>query len=109
MSANENNTTAGYCCKECGKPSPIGVGYVDNTPGAAAASAAVIACPCGYGRSASNDPVTRWKRIDAMYADHLYMEQGPWTRERHDNLAQLFERGRRARAEEARRNALGLD
>jgi hypothetical protein len=46
MSSNHT----GYQCKECGGPSPIGVGYVDTTPGAAEASAALTACGCGYSR-----------------------------------------------------------
>jgi hypothetical protein len=41
----------GYTCKECGGPSPRGVGYTCYEPGAAAASAQVTACPCGYSRS----------------------------------------------------------
>jgi len=43
-------SSTGYQCKECGGPSPIGVGYVDTTPGAADASAALTFCGCGYSR-----------------------------------------------------------
>jgi hypothetical protein len=38
----------GFVCKKCGKPSPTGVGYVDNSPGAAELSAGLTACGCGY-------------------------------------------------------------
>jgi hypothetical protein len=46
MSSNHS----GYQCKQCGGPSPVGVGYVDTTPGAAEASATLTACGCGYSR-----------------------------------------------------------
>lgn len=39
---------AGYVCKRCGGPSPVGVGYVSTDRGAAALSAAVQVCGCGY-------------------------------------------------------------
>lgn len=38
----------GYMCKVCGRPSPVGVGYVDMRPGAAQASAALTRCGCGH-------------------------------------------------------------
>lgn len=39
---------AGYVCKSCGGPSPVGVGYVDTTDGAAARSAGLTVCGCGF-------------------------------------------------------------
>ncbi len=45
-----SSNPTGYVCKQCGDPSPVGVGYVDTTPGAADASAALTACGCGYSR-----------------------------------------------------------
>lgn len=42
----------GYVCKTCGGPSPVGVGYVDNTDGAAQRSAGRSTCDCGASRSA---------------------------------------------------------
>lgn len=41
---------AGYRCKQCDGPSPVGVGYVDNSTDAAAASAGLTVCACGYSR-----------------------------------------------------------
>jgi hypothetical protein len=46
-------TTTGYVCKSCGNPSPIGVGYTDNTPGAREASLAITRCQCGHSVAAS--------------------------------------------------------
>lgn len=40
--------SAGFVCKQCGGPSPVGVGYVDITDGAAARSAGVTVCRCGH-------------------------------------------------------------
>jgi hypothetical protein len=34
----------GYICKQCGDPSPVGVGYTTNAP----ATGDVETCPCGY-------------------------------------------------------------
>lgn len=45
----------GYICKSCGGPSPLGVGYVDNSAGAAARSAGRTGCDCGQSRSAVDD------------------------------------------------------
>lgn len=42
----------GYICKTCAGPSPVGVGYVDDTPGAAEHSAGLTACACGASRLA---------------------------------------------------------
>lgn len=42
----------GYICKSCGGPSPLGVGYVDNSAGAAERSAGRTRCDCGNSRSA---------------------------------------------------------
>jgi hypothetical protein len=50
-------SSTGYQCKECGGPSPIGVGYVDTTPGAADTSAALTVC--GW-RSRSRTTRTCW-------------------------------------------------
>jgi hypothetical protein len=47
---NSSSTHAGYRCKQCGGPSPAGVGYVDNSADAAAASTSLTACACGYSR-----------------------------------------------------------
>lgn len=44
---------AGYICKRCGGPSPVGVGYADTSDGAAAKSAGRHACDCGYSRHAT--------------------------------------------------------
>lgn len=38
----------GYVCKRCGGPSPVGIGYVDNSAGAYERSAAVTVCGCGW-------------------------------------------------------------
>lgn len=43
----------GYVCKTCGGPSPVGVGYVSNEPGAAEASAGLTQCRCGQGQLAT--------------------------------------------------------
>jgi len=40
--------THGYICKKCFGASPVGVGYVSDGSAAAAASASVTSCPCGY-------------------------------------------------------------
>lgn len=40
----------GYVCKQCGGPSPMGIGYVDNRPGAGHVSSYVTRCPCGHSR-----------------------------------------------------------
>jgi len=45
-----SSTHAGYRCKQCDGPSPAGVGYVDNSADAAAASAGFTVCACGYSR-----------------------------------------------------------
>lgn len=37
----------GYVCKECGSPSPMGVGYVVGGDAAAVASAGLASCLCG--------------------------------------------------------------
>lgn len=47
---------AGYICKRCAGPSPVGVGYVSDTPGAAAASAGREACDCGHSQHPSTSP-----------------------------------------------------
>ncbi len=36
--------TTGFICKECGLPSPVGVGYASMAP----EQTDVDACPCGY-------------------------------------------------------------
>lgn len=43
---------AGYVCKECGGPSPMGVGYVDFQPGATERSAGLTECACGHSQRA---------------------------------------------------------
>lgn len=47
--------SGGYVCKRCGGPAPVGVGFASSAPGAAARSAMVDACPCGY--SVATEPV----------------------------------------------------
>lgn len=47
-------TRAGYVCKRCGKPSPTGVGYVDNSDGAAERSDGLTRCECGHSQSAAD-------------------------------------------------------
>ncbi|MCT2029515.1 hypothetical protein M3D00_05000 [Dietzia cinnamea] len=42
--------SAGFMCKVCGGPSPLGVGYVDGRPGAARASESLTVCGCGHSR-----------------------------------------------------------
>ena len=49
---------SGYMCKQCGAPSPVGVGYVDTRPGAAQASEQLEACACGHSRTPGNQPDT---------------------------------------------------
>lgn len=39
---------AGYVCKRCNGPSPVGIGYVDCSDGAYERSAALTVCGCGY-------------------------------------------------------------
>lgn len=39
---------AGFICKRCGGPSPVGIGYVDCTEGAAERSAGLTQCGCGW-------------------------------------------------------------
>ncbi len=41
----------GFICKKCSNPAPVGIGYTDNTPGAAAASKKITACVCGYSQT----------------------------------------------------------
>jgi hypothetical protein len=50
-------TAAGYACKSCGGPSPVGVGYVDDQPGAAEASAQLTRCACGQSQLATTEPI----------------------------------------------------
>lgn len=38
----------GYICKECGKPSPIGIGYTSYEQGAYERSKHLAQCECGY-------------------------------------------------------------
>lgn len=42
----------GYVCKSCGGPSPVGIGYVDNTEGADERSAGLTRCQCGKSQAA---------------------------------------------------------
>ena len=39
---------AGYVCKRCGGPAPIGIGYASTAPGAHTASRALAVCGCGW-------------------------------------------------------------
>lgn len=50
--------SAGFMCKRCGSPSPVGVGFVDGRPGAAQASEHVTACECGHSRTPGDQPDT---------------------------------------------------
>lgn len=47
--------TTGYACKECGEPSPVGVGYkTSDSP-----DIDVTCCPCGHSRKADPDLIRR--------------------------------------------------
>lgn len=48
MTKTQEAEGPGYVCKVCGGPAPLGVGFVDETPGARARSEAVGVCPCGH-------------------------------------------------------------
>lgn len=51
----------GYVCKSCGNASPIGVGFIDTTPGAAERSVAVFVCDCGKSKAEPTDAAAkRW-------------------------------------------------
>lgn len=52
MSSILDGEFCGYICKQCGGPSPLGVGYADNTPGAYLASVPITVCECGYSQLA---------------------------------------------------------
>jgi len=84
--------SAGYVCKRCGGAAPVGVGYVSTAPGAAARSAMVDACPCGY--SVAPEPVepptlgesladADWARLEAAGAT-LRGPRWPMLRERYN-------------------------
>jgi hypothetical protein len=45
----------GFVCKKCGKPSPVGVGYVAPGKEAAEASAGITACECGHSMAVDKD------------------------------------------------------
>lgn len=45
----------GYVCKKCGRPSPVGVGYVAPGKEAAEASAGITACECGHSMAVDKD------------------------------------------------------
>lgn len=50
---HDEGTAAGYACKTCDGPSPVGVGYVDDRPGAAEASKNLTQCACGQSQLAT--------------------------------------------------------
>jgi hypothetical protein len=49
-------------CKQCGGPSPVGIGYVSTEEGAAERSATVTACACGYSVKSLPSPVPVHRR-----------------------------------------------
>lgn len=48
-----NHPLHGYICKQCGKPSPVGVGFVTGGTAAFRASHGITQCECGYSAHAS--------------------------------------------------------
>lgn len=48
----EDESATGYVCKQCGGPSPMGVGYKTDEPD----QRDVDACPCGYSVKAMTQP-----------------------------------------------------
>lgn len=45
---DDGGEQCGYICKRCGGPSPVGIGFVDGSAGAAERSAGLLACACGW-------------------------------------------------------------
>lgn len=48
-----NHPLHGYICQQCGKPSPVGVGFVTGGTAAFRASHGITQCECGYSAHAS--------------------------------------------------------
>ena len=46
---------AGYICKKCGKPSPLGIGYASHDQGAYERSKNLTQCECGYSQKPEKD------------------------------------------------------
>lgn len=45
---DDDKEQCGFICKRCGGPCPVGIGYVDESAGAAERSAGLLACACGW-------------------------------------------------------------
>lgn len=56
INAALNGTDHGYICKKCTGPSPMGIGYVADGYEAAAQSAKLTRCGCGYSRTEPLSP-----------------------------------------------------
>lgn len=50
------SATNGFVCKKCGGPSPVGIGFVADGTDAAARSADLTTCQCGYSQSPAAVP-----------------------------------------------------
>lgn len=69
--------SAGYVCKRCGGPAPVGVGFASSAPGAAARSAIRDACPCGYSVAAVRVEPPATLGDDLGDGDAATIEQAP--------------------------------
>lgn len=69
---------AGFICKQCEGPAPIGVGYVDDSPGAYEKSAGLNACQCGQSKRAEIDPWSRYSLRNVVEGQADVYDQGQW-------------------------------
>lgn len=72
------NMEHGNICKQCEGPAPMGVGYVDNSPGAYEASDGLEACECGYSKRAVIDLMSRYSFRNVVDGRADVYDQGQW-------------------------------
>lgn len=69
---------AGFICKQCEEPAPIGVGYADNSPGAYEASKDLDTCQCGQSKRAEIDLMSRYSFRNVVEGQADVYDQGQW-------------------------------
>ena len=94
----------GYICKTCHGPSPLGIGYTDDTPGAYQRSAEIQRCACGT--SCTLDQLALTYLSDAALAAE-YALLAPWVQAMNGCPAHLTERAARLAEEITRRQNAG--
>lgn len=72
------NMKHGNICKQCEGPAPLGVGYVDNSPGAYEASDGLEECECGQSKRAVIDLMSRYSFRNVVDGQADVYDQGQW-------------------------------